>query len=297
MNKTPEAAAAAIPKKKGGAGKTFLSVVFFILILACAYILAKCMSAGAMNNLSAGREFLEACSVSYGKGLVNFISGALGFWCSLSAVILWFGLWITSTRRIASAIRGLGVACSVAALVQLIGQLIFMLLTCVFSMDSILLPFKEDYPGLFADTCGNNVIFALCSMMIAAFGIFICKLKKLPKKGEKNTAPAAVLASEPIAAPAPAAAPQPVPAAAVAAPESAPVQPPKMSSIDIDVAQAEPPHPLPQEESEQNLTAAEETLAAQPEALIQSLAGICHMCNAKNDPNMNFCGHCGAKLK
>ncbi|MBQ8514964.1 MAG: hypothetical protein IJ496_06155 [Ruminococcus sp.] len=290
MNKTPEAAAAAIPKKKGGAGKTFLSVVFFILILACAYILAKCMSAGAMNNLSSGRELLEACSVSYGKGLVNFISGALGFWCSLSAVILWFGLWIASTRRIASAIRGLGVACSVAALVQLIGQLIFMLLTCVFSMESILLPFKEDYPGLFADTCGNNVIFALCSMMIAAFGIFICKLKKLPKKGERTTAPGAEPASAPV--------PQPVPAAAVSASEAAPAQPPKMSSIDIDVTHTQPAHPLPQEEPMPDPDAAAEDIpAAQPEELLESLAGVCHMCNARNHPDMNFCGHCGAKLK
>lgn len=182
----------ASPKKKGSAGKTFLSIVFFILILGCGYILAQSMCLGALGQISTGSEILEASSSSL---LTGFLAKPLGFWCAACAVGVWFLLWIITTKRIASAIRGLGVACSLAALLQIIGGLLTLLLTCVFSVDSDLLEYKKVLPFLFAETCGDVVIFALSSMLIAALGIFICKIKKLPKKS-KAKAEAAAFASE-----------------------------------------------------------------------------------------------------
>ncbi|MBQ8688229.1 MAG: zinc ribbon domain-containing protein [Ruminococcus sp.] len=254
---------AAEPKKKGSAGKTFLSVIFFILILACAYILAKCMSMGAMNSIAAGQEVLGKYADLLGGGIADFLSGALGFWCAFSSVVLWFGLWIVTTKRIATAIRGLGVACSIAALAQIAGGLLALLLICVFSVESDLSAYKDALPSLFVNTCGDTVIFALSSMLIAAFGIFVCKLRKLPKKNQAKPAESAPM-SEPEKTPEPA-----VVSAAAPQPET-----PNITNIDIDVAEP----------------------AMQPDVLSEELAGICHMCGTKNDTSVKFCGSCGAKL-
>ncbi len=195
---------AAVEKKKDSFGKTMLSVLFFTLILIFAYVLAVSITTGEMVGLPSGPEILDCCSEIIGKGSVKFLSGPFGFWCSLSAIILWFGLWIVSTKRILTAIRGLGLACAIAALVQIISSLITLLLVCVFSMDSILLPFKKILPILFTLTVGKVLIFLLSSMIIAAIAIFIIRLKKLPRKNKKNIAAEAPTSTD-AAAPAPAA--------------------------------------------------------------------------------------------
>ncbi len=257
--------AAEVTKKKGSAGKTCLSILFFILILACAYILAKCMGAGAMNQIAAGKNILGEYSSILGSGIVNFIKESIGFWCAFSAVILWFGLWIVTTRRVASAIRGLGVACSIAALAHLIGELLNLLLTCVFSTDSIMTPYKDALPGLFADTCGDNVIFALSSMIIASFGIFICKIKKMPKRMAATQTVSTSASAEQTA-------PQPAPIAAAV----------HTSANDAPAAPIQEKTPAPAE--------------APSDESSRDVTTICHICGTQNDAHVKFCGTCGAKL-
>ncbi len=262
---------AAAEKKKGGAGKTFLSVLFFILILACASVFAVCIYADAMNQTAVGKNILSECAAVLGGNVVDFVTGSLGFWCAFSAVVLWFGLWVVTTRRIASAIRGLGIACSIAALVPLAGSLILLLLTCVFSVDSMLLSYEDALPALFVDTCGNIVIFVLSSMLIAAFGIFICKLKKLPKKSVQKAIPEAEKEPVPVAA-----------AAAVSQPASQ-----HISTIDIDVTEKPVEEPV---------SAPEDEKGSEPDELPKEFEGICPVCGARNEPNVKFCGSCGTKL-
>ncbi len=233
-------------KEKSGAVKSFLSVVFFILIMASALVLAVCMSLRTKSG-----AVLGVYSGVVGEEIVNFAAGKLCFWSAFSAVVLWFGLWIITTKRIASAIRGLGIGCSIAALGVLLGELISMLLVCVFKLENGLTPYAGTLPEQFADGCGDNVIFLLASIMVASLGVFICKVKKLPKKTKT------VLVSESESAP--------VPVAAAVEHGS------ENSGVSADV----------QETSE---------------GLVASLAGVCHMCGKQNDPDVKYCGGCGAKL-
>lgn len=242
------------PSKKSGAGKTFLSVLFYILILASAFVLAVCMNVRTKSG-----TVLSAYAEPLSEDIVKFAAGDVCFWLAFSAVILWFGLWIVTTKRVASAIRGLGIACTIAPLSVLLGELITMLLVCVFKLENGLTPYADSLPSQFADGCGDNVIFLLTSLMIASFGVFLCKVKNLPKKTK------AVPIQQASEAPAPVTAP----AASVSASES------NITDIDVDVSGA------PSEPSE---------------SLVASLAGVCHICGKKNAPDVKFCGGCGAKL-
>lgn len=243
-------------KKKSSGFKTFLSVIFFIFTLGCALALAVNLSMQGKSS-----ALIDAYSSELGSGFTSFLSGKLCFWCMISAVVLWFGLWLCTTKRIASAIRGLGLSCAIASALVLAGELITMLLVCAFKIDSILTPFADSLPSQFGDTAGKNVIMLLSSVLIASVGIFICKLQKLPKK-KKDTA----TQNAPV--------PQTVPAAAETAENTAPV------------FQTVPAKPVANVSVENN----------SDESLVSSLAGVCHMCGNKNEPNVKFCGKCGAKL-
>lgn len=241
-----------VKKEKNSGLKTFLSVVFFILTLASALVLSLNLS---MHNKD--KAILDAYGTVLGGGVTDFLSGLLCFWCALSAVILWFGLWICTTKRIASAIRGLGLSCAIASAAVLICELVSMLLVCAFKMDSVLTPFADSLPSQFADTAGRNVIFLLSSTLIASVGIFICKLQKMPKK-QASPAPE----NAPV--------PQTVPASAEETANTAAVSQPESSETPVQDTNSE--------------------------SLVSSLQGVCHMCGNKNEPDVKFCGKCGAKL-
>ena len=244
-----------VKKEKNSGFKTFLSVIFFILMFCCSVLLSLNLS---MHNKD--KAILDAYGTVIGGGLTDFLSGNLCFWCSAAAVVLWFVLWICTTKRIASAIRGLGLSCAISAAVVLICELVSMLLVCAFKMDSVLSPIADSLPSQFADTAGRNVILLLSSTMIASVGIFICKLQRLPKK-EKSEHNAATSA------------------------ETAPV------SETIPV-----PETVPAGAAASDTTAEEKSAAQSNDSLVNSLLGVCHMCGHRNEPNVKFCGKCGAKL-
>ncbi len=264
----------AVPTKKGDAFKTFLSVVFFILILASALALALCMS---ISNKSG--DILGVYSGVLGDGLTDFLSGKLCFWISISAIVLWFGLWIFITKRVRSAIRGLGIGCTIAPLVVLLSELGTMLVVCTFKFNTALAPFADVLPSQFLNTSGKNCIFMLSGAIIASIGIFICKIKKLPKnskdvlsKSETINAQMNSEAANPTAEAAP-----------VAAYENAFAEIPavqtsdRLTNIDIPVSNS----PISDAVIENTDT---------------DLSCVCHMCGEKNEPNVKFCGKCGAKL-
>lgn len=254
-------------KEKSSGFKTFLSVIFFILTLASALVLSLNLS---MQNKD--KAILDAYGTVLGGGVTDFLSGLLCFWCALSAVILWFGLWICTTKRIASAIRGLGLACAIAPAGVLIGELVSMLLVCAFKIDCALSPFADSLPSQFADTSGKNVIFLLSSAIIASVGILICKIKKMPKTIK------AASQSEPNPAPVPQ--PVPAPAPVTASENIVPPMQHSVTDIDIDVSD-KTAAPIQTEGTD---------------SLVNSLIGVCHMCGHRNDANVKFCGKCGAKL-
>ena len=257
----------AAPKKKGSAGKTFLSVIFYILIQACSIVLALCMELRTKSG-----SVLSAIDSAIGFNVMEFVTGEICFWCAFSAVILWFGLWFTTTGRIASAIRGLGTACAISAGSVLLGDIITLLMVCVFGLENALSPFADSLPSLFTDGCGDNVIFLLSSIMIASVGGFVCAIKKLPKKISKKSHNA-----EP--APAPAAEPTPEPVHTSApAPQDMPYTANTgITNIDVNVS-------------------GNSAAQTDNESLIRSLAGLCHICGKKNEAGVSFCGGCGAKL-
>ena len=254
----------AAPKKKGGAGNTFLSVIFYILIQACSLVLAICLELRTKSS-----AVLEAIDSAVGFSFTEYTISIMCFWCAVSAVILWFGLWLLTTGRIASAIRGLGVACAISAGAVLLGDIITLLLICVFGFENALTPFADTLSSQFADGCGDNVIFLLSSIIIASVGGFICALRKLPKKSAKKTAdvPAYAPVSEPVFTSAP----------QNSARTEMPAGNNGITNIDVNVSGK----PAPQ---------------ADNDSLIRSLAGVCHMCGKKNDAGVSFCGGCGAKL-
>lgn len=218
-------------KTEKSAGKSFLSVLFYILILASAFVLSVCMSLRTKSG-----TVLAAYAEPLGEGLVDFVRGSVCFWICLAAVAVWFVLWVVTTKRFASAVRGLGIACTIAPMSVLLGELITMLLVCAFGLQMSLTPYADTLPSQFADGCGDNVIFMLSSLMIASVGVFLCKVKRLPEKKAKasvQTETAVPAASEP----------------------------------------------------------------AEDKSLVASLAGVCHMCGKQNEPDVSFCGGCGAKLK
>lgn len=52
-------------------------------------------------------------------------------------------------------------------------------------------------------------------------------------------------------------------------------------------------------EAETNIAADNNDIASDDNnnsSLVDSLVGVCHNCGAKNSPDVNFCGSCGAKL-
>ncbi len=167
--------------KKNSAGKGLLSVLFFVLILLSSLLLALCM-----DIRTKGGTVLTAYGDVFGEGFTKFLSGSFCFWLAFSAVVLWFGLWIVSVKKIPSAIRGLGIACSISALVVLVGELLNLLITCVFKADNAFAGCASSLPSQFGDGCGDNVLFLLWSIIVASVGIFICKLKKLPKKTDSS---------------------------------------------------------------------------------------------------------------
>lgn len=250
-------------KKKGSAGKTFLSVIFYILIQACSLVLALCMELRTKSG-----SVLGAVDSAAGFSFTKYLTGEICFWCAIAAVIIWFVLWLITTGRIASAIRGLGVACAISAGAVLLGDITTLLLVCVFGLENALSPFADSLPSLFTDGCGDNVIFLLSSVIIASVGGFICALKKLPKKASKKSADSA---------PAPAPAAEPVHAAAPAPQNTSFSANSGISNIDVNVSGASEP-------------------MTDNESLIRSLAGVCHMCGKKNEAGVSFCGGCGAKL-
>lgn len=265
-----------VPTKKGGAFKTFLSVVFFILILASALVLALCMSISHKSG-----DILDVYSGILGNGLTDFLSGKFCFWIAISAVVLWFGLWIATTKRAASAIRGLGIGCTVAPLLVLLGELGTMLIVCTFKFNTALAPFADVLPSQFLNTSGKNCIFMLSGAIIAAIGIFICKIKKLPKNSKTAASQSETTAVQPENdAAIPAVEPAPVAAYENAFSEIPSVQTSeKLTNIDIPVSD------IP---------------VSTPDVMIENaaadLAFVCHMCGEKNEPNVKFCGKCGAKL-
>lgn len=214
--------------KSKKAGKSFLSVLFYILILMSALVLSMCMSMRTKSG-----TVLSAYAEPFGEGLVSFIRGDVCFWICIAAVIVWFVLWMVTTKRFASAVRGLGVACTIAPMSMLLGELITMLLVCAFKVQTSLTPYADTLPSQFADGCGDNVIFMLSSLMIASVGVFLCKIKRLPAKEVRVSAPAETSVPE----------------------------------------------------------------TSEPQSLVASLQGVCHMCGKRNEPDVKFCGGCGAKLK
>lgn len=256
--------------KKNSVLKTFLSVIFFILILASALVLAVNMSMAGKSP-----DILTAYEPILGKITVTFLKGKLSFWFAISSIVLWTGLWIGTTKRVASAIRGLGTACTLAPMSIIVSELVTMLLVCVFKIDSVLTPFTSSLPSQFSRTAGNNFIFMLASAIIASIGIFICKIKKMPKRIKTTESESESKSSEPISEPIP----EPMVMTASAAVNSEPV------SINA--------------ESETNIADDNNDIASDDNnnsSLVDSLVGVCHNCGAKNSPDVNFCGSCGAKL-
>jgi len=262
--------------KKNSALKTFLSVIFFILILASALVLAVNMSMAGKNP-----DILTAYEPILGKITVTFLKGKLSFWCAISSIVLWTGLWIGTTKRVASAIRGLGTACTLAPILIIVSELVTMLCVCVFKIDSVLAPFASFMPSEFLGTSGNNFIFMLASAVIASIGIFICKIKKMPKRIKaavseaKSSEPVSETISEPISEPVP----EPVVMTASASVNSEPV------SINAETETT-------------NIDDNNNDISSDDNngSLVDSLIGVCHNCGAKNSPDVNFCGSCGAKL-
>lgn len=125
--------------------------------------------------------FLSANESVLGEDLVEFLSGTLCFWLAFSAVVLWFGLYIAAVQRIPSAIKALGIGCSLAAIVVLGGELLNLLLSCAFKMNNAFASCADSLPSQFGAGCGDNVLFMLWSMIIASVGIFLRKVQKLPK--------------------------------------------------------------------------------------------------------------------
>ncbi len=157
-------------------GKIFLGGLLSLLIFLSALVLAACMCLRTK-----GGTVLSAYESVLGEGLVGFLSGALCFWLAFSIVVLFFILYIIAVRRIPSAIKALGVGCSLAAIVVLGGELLNLLLSCTFKMDNAFAACADALPSQFGDGCGDNVLFMLWSMIIASVGIFLCKVQKLPK--------------------------------------------------------------------------------------------------------------------
>ncbi|MDD6270117.1 MAG: zinc ribbon domain-containing protein [Oscillospiraceae bacterium] len=277
-----KAKTSASQKKKGGGFKTFLSVVFFILILLSAFVLSLCMSIRTKSS-----EIINVYSKIAGSGITDFLAGDICFWCAISAVILWFGLWVQTTRRVPSAIRGLGIACSIAPASVLAGELVVMLLVCAFKVQNSLTPYADSLPSQFVNSCGDNVIFLLSSMIIASVGILICKIIKLlkAKKADKaetssfeaNAEPAAEPVSDPVLEP-------------VAA--SVPVQ----DNLQANTSENESIRNIDIDVSDNNNSSSTETSDDAEKSIIKSLEGVCHLCGAKNEPGVKFCGSCGAKL-
>lgn len=266
MSEKNAATASAADPKKHSTIKTFLSVIFFILILVSALVLAINMSITDKSP-----DILTAYEPIIGKITVTFFKGKFSFWLAVSSIVLWTGLWIGTTKRVASAIRGLGIACTLAPMSTIVSELVTMLLVCVFKMDSVLTPFASSLPSQFTGTAGNNFIFMLASAVIASIGIFICKIKKMPKR---ITAPESELkSSKPVS--------EPVVMAASAAVNSEPAlinaEPNIADNINTDT-----------------VTVGE--ISDNNSSLVDSLVGVCHNCGAKNSPDVNFCGSCGAKL-
>ena len=86
-------------KKKGSAGKTFLSVIFYILIQACSLVLALCMELRTKSG-----SVLGAVDSAAGFSFTKYLTGEICFWCAIAAVIIWFVLWLITTGRIAADI-------------------------------------------------------------------------------------------------------------------------------------------------------------------------------------------------
>lgn len=267
------APSSAADSKKGSAVKTFLSVIFFVLILISALALAVNMS---MANKSP--DILDAYKPMIGKITVTFLKGKVAFWCAISSIVLWTGLWIGTTKRVASAIRGLGIACTLAPMSIIVSELVTMLLVCVFKMDSVLTPFTSSLPSQFTSTAGNNFIFMFASAVIASIGIFICKIKKMPKRitASESESKSASKPSEPATEPVP----EPV-VVASAASVSSNSEPALNAETNIaDNVKSD----TVSKSTDDNIS------------LVDSLVGVCHNCGAKNSPDVNFCGSCGAKL-
>lgn len=266
------------PNKKGSTFKTFLSVIFFILIMVSALALALCISISQKSG-----DIINVYSGIFGNALTKFISGKLCFWIAFSAVILFWGLWICITKRIGSAIRGLGIGCTIAPLVVLLGELGTMLVVCTFKFNTSLAPFADTLPSQFLSTSGKNCIFMLSGSIISAIGIFICKIKKLPKKNKNSTIQNEndVLQSASDSDTAHTSTNIPVVAYENAFSEIPAVQNSNsLTNIDIPID-----NDIPLTDSSIPL-----------ENQIKDLAFTCHMCGEKNEPNVKFCGKCGAKL-
>jgi hypothetical protein len=268
---------------KRSIGKTFLSVLFFLLILGSSGVLAVQLRLSACVGQPVVDAILGSDPLWY-----RFLTGTVGLWCTLCAVLLWFVLWMVTTKRILCALRGLGIACSIAALGELLLGVIALLLTCVFSVESKLLPYAETLPTLYTRTCGKNVIFALCSLIVASVGIFLCKVRALHRKKGEHTAADVYASKAPEAEPAPAS--EPIHASAPEpAPEAATFSPKPEPAVDTMTAAAEKTDAVtPPPASAQK--------AETPEIDLHALDGVCHNCGAKNAAGVNFCGFCGAKL-
>ncbi|MGN0584611.1 MAG: zinc ribbon domain-containing protein [Ruminococcus sp.] len=276
MEKNTKTSAA--QKKKGGGFRTFLSVVFFILILLSALVLSVCMSIRTKSS-----DILGVYSKIVGTGITDFLTGDICFWCAISAVVLWFGLWLLTTKRVPSAIRGLGIACSIAPMSVLSVELVIMLLVCAFKVQSSLTPFADSLPSQFVNGCGDNVIFLLSSMIIASVGILICKIIKLSKAKKADTDERTP--SEPIAESVSEPALEPVAA-------SVPVQ----DNLQMNTSENENIRNIDIDVSDNSIPGNTEASDDAEKSIIESLEGVCHMCGAKNEPGVKFCGSCGAKL-
>lgn len=255
---------------KGNAFKTFLSVIFFILILISAFVLALCMSISQKDG-----DVLKVYSNLFGNSLTDFLGGKLCFWIAFFSVILWFALWIAATKRIGSALRGLGISCTIAPMLILIAEFGTMLVVCTFKFNTNLAPYADILPSQFINTSGKNVIFMLSGAIIAAVGIFICKIKKLPKKNKKEITQ---VQSEAAAAMSPKDVPTDTYKDAFAnMPEASYSK--QLTNIDIPVSDS-----------------GVSELNAEMRNTSNELDSVCHMCGEKNEPNVKFCGKCGAKL-